>query len=124
MAVNRGSVIEKIDPQGNVTVLAGSGTTGFKDGKGPAAQFLNVVEVQVDNAGNVWVADAENHAVRKITPDGTVTTIAGNGTPGYKNGNAANARFNYPAALAIDKDGVVYTLEGYNNVVRKIKYYN
>lgn len=114
--------IKKADLQGNVTVLAGATTTGFKDGKGQDAQFNIVSDLEVDNAGNVWVCDADNYAIRKIAPDGTVTTIAGNGTPGYVNGEGAKARFSTPNALTIDKNGIIYLTETTNHTIRKIEY--
>ena len=116
------SVIKKIDPQGNVTVVAGTDAKGFKDGKGQQAQFGVVISLQVDKTGNIWLCDPENYAIRRISPDGTVTTIAG-GTSGYKNGNAAEARFKTPYELAISSDGAVYIIDYGTNVIRKLKYY-
>lgn len=118
------SVIKKVDTQGNVSVLAGSSATGFKDGKGQDAQFNGIIDMDVDNAGNVWVCDVYNNAIRKVTPDGTVTTIAGNGTAGYVNGEGSKARFNYPWAITINKNGAMYVLEANNHAVRKIEYIN
>lgn len=117
------TTIKKIDPQGNVTVLAGSNTAGFKDGKGQQAQFKAVISLQVDKARNVWVCDATNNVVRMILPDGTVTTIAGDGTAGYKNGSAATAQFKTPYELAIGSDDAIYIIDNGNNVIRKLKYY-
>ncbi|HEX6432148.1 MAG TPA: hypothetical protein VF008_30865 [Niastella sp.] len=116
------NVIKKVDPQGNVTVLAGSTTTGFKDGKGQDAQFNGIVDLDVDHAGNVWVCDVRNNAIRKVAPDGTVTTIAGNGTPGYVNGEGSKARFNMPWGITINKNGTMYMVEANNHAVRKIEY--
>jgi hypothetical protein len=116
-------VIKKADPQGNVSVLAGSVTKGFKDGKGQDAQFNGIIDMDVDNAGNVWVCDMQNHAIRKVTPDGTVTTIAGNGTAGSVNGEGSKARFNNPWAITINKNGTMYVLEANNHAVRKIEYH-
>jgi hypothetical protein len=116
-------VIKKADPQGNVSVLAGSTTPGFKDGKGQDAQFNGIVDIDVDNTGNVWVCDMRNNAIRKVAPDGTVTTIAGNGTAGYVNGEGSKARFNFPWGITINKNGALYVLEMNNNTVRKIEYH-
>jgi hypothetical protein len=115
-------VIKKADPQGNVTVLAGSTTTGFKDGKGQDAQFNGIVDLDVDSTGNVWVCDMRNNAIRKVASDGTVTTIAGNGTAGYVNGEGAKARFNFPWGITINKNGTMYVVEANNHAVRKIEY--
>lgn len=115
-------LIKKIDLQGNVTVFAGTSAAGFKDGKGQEAQFNGIIAMEIDNAGNVLVCDMLNHAIRKITPDGTVTTIAGKGQAGFANGKGPETRFNYPWALTIDKSGVVYVVEGLNHMVRKIEY--
>jgi len=117
------STIKKIDAQGNVTLLAGSSTAGFKDGKGQLAQFNGVISLQVDRTRNVWVCDALNNVVRMIAPDGTVTTIAGDGTNGYKNGNAATAQFKTPYELAIGSDNAIYIIDYGNNVIRKLKNY-
>jgi hypothetical protein len=116
------ALIKKADPQGNVTLLAGSTTKGFKDGKGQEAQFKQIIDMDVDHDKNVWVCDSHNNAIRKIAPDGTVITIAGNGTAGYVNGSGKNARFNYPFGITINKNGIAYVLEANNHTVRKIEY--
>src|SRR5215203_2286706 len=80
--------VRSVSPAGAVRILAGSGKQGFADGRGAAAQFHDPVAVAVDRAGNVYVADRNNHRVRKISPDGVVTTLAGTGQAGYTNGPA------------------------------------
>ncbi len=112
--------IRKITPDGTVSTLAGSPTPGFADGKGKLAQFNLPYGVAVDKDGNVYVADTANHRIRKITPDGTVTTLAGNGQPGNADGPAAQAQFRMPQALAVDGKGVIYVADTENNAIRKI----
>jgi sugar lactone lactonase YvrE len=112
--------IRKITPGGVVTTLAGNGTPGFADGTGGAARFNYPYGLTVDGQGNVFVADEQNHSIRKITPAGVVTTVAGNGTIGFVNGNASNARFSFPSGLAIDGQGNMYVADRGNHSIRKI----
>jgi len=112
--------IRKITPQGVVTTLAGAGTPGYADGPGGAAQFKGPLGVAVDAAGNVYVADFENHRIRKVTPQGLVTTLAGSGEAGFADGPAASARFNRPKGVAVDAAGNVYVADFENHRIRKI----
>lgn len=96
----------------------GSGTT---DGTGGAARFRNPYDIAVDSAGNGYVADYESHTIRKVTPDGVTTTLAGApGLPGFVDGTGAAARFNGPASLAVDAAGNVYVTDRDNHNIRKI----
>jgi sugar lactone lactonase YvrE len=112
--------IRKITSSGSVSTLAGNGIRGFADGQGLAAQFNYPVAVATDVSGNVYVADANNNRIRKITPDGTVSTLAGSGLTGFTDGNAAVAKFSSPFALTVDASGNVYVADKRNNRIRKI----
>lgn len=111
--------IIKITPAGVTSVFAG-GTMGFTNGTGTAAQFNQPYTITIDGAGNFYVGDRINHAVRKITPTGVVTTLAGNGTAGFANGTGSAAMFNEPLGLAIDASGNVYVADYINSALRKI----
>ncbi|WP_229490274.1 gluconolaconase [Pseudoduganella namucuonensis] len=112
--------IRKVAPDGTVSTLAGGGVAGSADGKGRAAQFNGPVGVAVDAAGIVYVADTYNDLVRRIEPDGTVTTIAGNGAPGDADGPALKAAFDTPCAVAVDADGALLIADTRNNAIRKL----
>jgi sugar lactone lactonase YvrE len=112
--------IRKITSGGVVTTLAGNGTAGFADGNGTSAKFNYPCGIAVDVSGNVYVGDLLNNRVRKITSGGVVTTLAGNGTAGFSNGNGTAARFNNPSGLAVDQSGNIYVADRNNSSVRKI----
>lgn len=111
--------IRKVSPDGFVTTFAGNGQQGLIDGAGTAASFSNPAAVAIDAVGNLYVADQSNNAIRKISPTGYVTTIAGNGAAGFVNGNGAEARFNSPKGVTIDHNGFIFVADG-NRVIRKI----
>jgi len=110
-------------PQANVSTLAGSGSFyidrfvfgGFADGPGTVAQFSTPVGMAIDGSGNVYVADPGNNRIRKITPEGTVTTLAGSGTAGFADGAATVAQFKGPEGVAVDGSGNVYLADTTNN---------
>ena len=114
--------IRKITPTGVVTTLAGqAGMTGSVDGFGSQARFNSPYGVATDNAGNVYVSDSANDTIRKITPSGVVSTLAGlSGHAGSTNGNGNDARFWNPQGLAVDDKGNIYVADTGNNTVRKI----
>jgi serine/threonine protein kinase, bacterial len=107
-------------PSAVVTTLAGSLNRGLADGSGAAAVFNQIGGIAADRNGNVYVADTQNHAIRKISPAGVVTTLAGNGTGGFANGTGAAARFLRPLAVAVDASANVYVADSGNNVIRKV----
>lgn len=106
--------------KGYVTTLAGSGIPGLQDGKGEEASFNGPTGLCVDKQGNIIVADYYNHCIRKISPDGYVTTLAGSGRAGYVEGTGRYACFNYPIAVACDSKNNIYVADTYNNAIRKI----
>jgi ribosomal protein L6P/L9E len=112
--------IRKVSLSGVVTTLAGSGTGGFKDDTGTAAQFNGPFGIAVDVSENVYVADYANHRIRKISPAGVVTTLAGSGERGFADGTGAEAKFANPTDVAVDGAGNVYVGDSNNYRVRKI----
>jgi sugar lactone lactonase YvrE len=119
------NAVYKITPTGAATVLAGDaheeGAGGYSDGIGTAAQFKAPYGVALDGAGNLYVADAGNDVIRKITPAGVVTTVAGvAGETGSSDGAGSSARFTDPAAVAIDSAGDIYVNDSGNSTIRRI----
>ena len=116
--------MRKITPSGVVSTLAGlPGYAGSTDGNGNDARFWNPQGLAVDDRGNIYVADTGNNTVRKITPMGVVTTLAGlAGTSGTTDGIGKEARFNSPGGVAVDRTGNVYVADTNNHAVRKIAF--
>ncbi len=119
VAENNNSKIRKITPNGVVTTYAGLGGGGYLDGPVSVAQFSGPMGIAIDATGNMYVSDMFNHKVRKITPDGIVSTLAGS-TIGYADGTGTAAKFNQPAAITVDRNGNVYVADSENSAVRKI----
>lgn len=95
--------------------------TGYVDGKGSLARFNNPQQIDVDDDGNIYVADADNHCIRKITPDGSVSTYAGVGkSSGFGDGEAMIAKFNKPFGCKFGPDGALYIADNYNHRIRRI----
>jgi streptogramin lyase len=114
--------VRKITPGGLVTTLAGlAGERGSADGSGSAARFSGPVGVAVDGLGNIYVADGDNHLIRKITSAGSVSTLAGlAGQKGSSDGLGTTARFRQPSGVAVDSGGILYVTDQNNHTIRKI----
>ena len=129
--------VRKVSLDGTITTVAGTGKLGFSGdgGKATDAEFFGVVFLVVDGAGNLFISDLANHRVRKVTPDGIISTYAGSGPVedptnpppaplkgGFSgdNGLAKNARLNGPQGLAVDAHGNLFIGDYFNNRVRKV----
>jgi sugar lactone lactonase YvrE len=106
--------------QGRVVTVAGSAREGLADGVGRDAAFHTPSGVAVAADGSLYVADTGNHAVRRITPELNVVTIAGSGTSGYRDGDAIDAEFDGPVGIAVGRDGSVFVADTYNDRIRRI----
>lgn len=116
-----GNVIRKISTDGIVSTLAGGGVPGYRDGTGTEAAFNGIWAIAIDAQGNLYVTELLNHTIRKITPAGVTTTIAGmSGRPGYQDGIGTNALFCYPEGIAVTPTGEIYVADGNNSSIRKI----
>jgi len=112
--------IRRVSLQGVVSTLAGNGAPGYRDGPGAQAQFNGPLGVAADQAGNVYVADTYNDRIRKIAPDGSVSTVAGGAAPGLADGPAAAALFDTPTGLAIDRRGTLFIADTQNGAIRAL----
>jgi len=115
--------IRRITPSGIVTTLAGQpGVVGSTDGFGPAAGFYAPADLALNPEGTaLYVTDSGNHTIRKVTPEGLVTTLAGRaGEPGSTDGIGAEARFRWPDGLTVDRAGMIYVADSYNNTIRRV----
>ena len=124
--VNFGTgLIRKVSSSGIVTTVAGNGSPGFSGDGGPArsAQLTAPIGVAADGAGNLFIADVENQRIRKVSPDGIIITVAGNGTYGFSGdaGIAASAQLNHPEGVAVDRSGNVYIADTGNHSVRVLR---
>jgi len=121
IADDRNNRIRKVTPAGTITTVAGNGQSGYSGDGGPAtAASLHLTGVAVDAAGNLYIADGSR--VRKVTPAGTITTLAGNGQFKYggDGGLAAAASLNEPGGVALDAAGNLYTADSFNSRIRKV----
>lgn len=119
--IDKNHLVRKITTAGVVTTLAGNGA-GYADGTGTAAQFNNPHGIVADSEGNLFITDYGNYRIRKVTPDGVVTTLAGTGSAGNTNGTGTVASFGELQGIAIDADDNLYVCNYYGDVhnIRKI----
>lgn len=123
------NLIRKISTAGTVSTIAGNTISGYINGDATKAEFYNPTATVVDPSGNIYVVDRTNNLIRKITPAGVVSRFAGYEAqggysqitvPGYLNGDASSALFNYPVALTMDNAGNIYVADYKNKAIRKI----
>ncbi len=112
--------IDQQNTSGYTYTFTGSVNQGFTNGPRVKATFNNPNGIAIDAAGNLYVADQVNNAIRKVTPNGLVTTLAGSGAAGFTNGTGASATFNNPVGIAVDASGNVFVADLDNNAIREI----
>jgi uncharacterized repeat protein (TIGR01451 family) len=119
-----GNIVFRLDPTGTLTRVAGSGSAGFSGDNGPAlsAQLWRPAGVALDSHGNLYIADSSNLRVRRVSPDGTITTVAGGGPYGYlgDNGPATSASILEPFGLVVDAAGNLFIADPATNRIRKV----
>lgn len=122
--ISDGPRIRKVDIHGVITTVAGNGTRGYSGDGGLAtnAQISTPTNLAADNAGNLYIADTGNNRVRKVDVNGIISTIAGDGDPGFSGdgGPATNAELDAPLAVAIDSAGDIYIVDSENERIRKV----
>jgi sugar lactone lactonase YvrE len=113
--------VRKLSKDGaTVTTIAGTGEAGLHDGPSAEAKFDGPIGIAVDRHGNLFIADAYNDSIRKLTTEGVVSTVAGTGAPGYSDGPAHAAMFDTPSGIAVDRDGNLFVADTGNRAIRKI----
>src|SRR6185369_13066605 len=112
--------IRRVPIRGETSTIAGNGKPGYADGEGRKAQFNGPIGVAVDASGNIYVADSYNDRIRMITPDGQVSTVAGNGTPGYADGDRNTALFDTPSGIVVANDNSLIIADTGNDRLRRI----
>ncbi|MVM31458.1 hypothetical protein GO755_15540 [Spirosoma sp. HMF4905] len=116
--------VRKVAPDGTITTVAGTGAYGYSGDNGPAtsANLGSPSGIALDGSGNLFIADRNTHTIRKVATDGTITTVAGNGTPGFTgdNGLAITATLNTPYAVAVDATGNLFIADQANHRIRKV----
>lgn len=112
--------IDRVSPAGTVTRYAGNDVKGFADGAAGRSYFNLPRKLALDRQGNLFVADYGNLRIRRIAPDRSVKTVAGNGILGYTDGPAANSRLNFPSGLTVDAAGNVLVADTHNHSIRQI----
>jgi sugar lactone lactonase YvrE len=112
--------IRRVPLRGETSTVAGNGKPGYADGPARQTQFNGPIGVAVDTRGNIYVADTYNDRIRMITPDGQVSTVAGNGTPGYADGDRSSAMFDTPSGIVVATDNSLIVADTGNDRLRKI----
>jgi sugar lactone lactonase YvrE len=120
VADSHNNLIRKIRKDGTVTTVAGSGAVGSSDGRGIKASFFNPTGIAVDKNGFLYVADTHNSLIRKISPDGEVSTLAGRRPDSLQRGAEKLVKFDHPSGIAVDSKGNVFVADWANDVIRKI----
>jgi sugar lactone lactonase YvrE len=124
IAEHRYDHVRKVAPDGTISTIAGTGLQGFSGDGGPAtqAQLNDPTELAADGRGSLYIADSGNHRVRRIAPDGTISTVAGTGVPGFSGdgGPATLAQIHAPNGVAVDRQGNLYFLDSRNLRVRRV----
>ena len=119
-----GGRVRKVTPDGIINTIAGTDTSGYSGDGGPAtsAQLDQPFGLAVDSAGNVYIADSNNHRVRRVSPNGIITTVAGTGEIGFSGdrGPATAAKLNMPTRIAVDGSGNLFIVETINARIRKV----
>jgi uncharacterized protein (TIGR03437 family) len=119
-----GNRVARIDRTNNIITVAGTGFPGFDGDNKPAtsAQLRSPAGIAIDSLGNLYIADQGNHRVRKVTPAGIISTVAGNGTAGFSGdgGSATAASLNRPMSVAVDSQGNLYIADTLNNRIRRV----
>ncbi len=119
-----GGTVRRVTPDGIIKIFAGNDTIGYSGDGGPAtqAQLSRPFGLAVDSSGNVYIADTDNHVIRKVAANGIITTFAGTGKRGFSgdNGPATSAQLNIPTRMVVDAAGNLYIVDLFNNRVRKI----
>ena len=113
------SLIRKVTPAGVVSTFVGKNSIGYQDGQADVALFSGIQDMVMDDQDNIYATDGNR--IRKISPDGEVSTIAGSAA-GYKDGSGVSAQFNNPVGLGIDRRGNIYVADDHNNRIRKISF--
>src|ERR1044071_2961747 len=112
--------IRKVTTEGVVSTVAGDGSAGYADGPASSAEFNGPIGLAVDSQNSIYVTDTYNDRIRKITPDGFVTTVAGSAGPGYRDGPAGNSQFDTPCGIVIKADGTLIVADTGNGKLRQI----
>ena len=124
IADSRNNRIRKVSPARNITTVAGTGSVGFAGDGGLAinASLNRPLDVAVDGLGSLYIADSQNHRVRRVSPDGIITTVAGNGIADFSGdgGPATSASLNLPWGVAADTAGSIYVADTQNNRIRMV----